>query len=154
MGPLVEGFQPAKRDELGYEDRKEWEKGTDGNVMDPWQFTNTILLKTPGKNGDLFTFNASSKGAIGAIGKMCTAYGKDMRERPNEYPIIKLGFGSYMHSNKAFGKIKFPEFEIVGWASKKEFDDVMKADEPAARAAARDKPAKASGGVKRLTSRA
>lgn len=30
-------------------------------------------------------------------------------------PIISLGVGSYQHSNRNFGEIRFPKFEIVGW---------------------------------------
>ncbi len=41
-----------------------------------------------------------------------------MRQHPDEWPIVELGVGSYAHSNKAYGRIKFPTFEIVGWAPK------------------------------------
>ena len=43
------------------------------------------------------------------------------RQKPNEYPIIEIGVGSYKHPNPEFGRIKFPTFEIVGWAPKAAF---------------------------------
>jgi hypothetical protein len=80
-----------------------------------------------------------------------------MRERPNDYPVIELGVGSYQHRDKSLGRIKFPIFKPVGWTAKApllkllegaaapepEESDVIKAEreEQAAKAARR-------GGVK------
>jgi hypothetical protein len=42
-----------------------------------------------------------------------------MRAKPNDYPIIALNVDSYIHTS--FGKIKVPQFDVVGWAPKAEF---------------------------------
>lgn len=128
MGPIAEGFQPAKRAELGHDDESLWEQDPNGNARDPWQFGNLVIMKTLGKKGELFTFTTASKGGIGAIGRLCTEYGKEMRERPDEYPVVTLGVDSYMHTT--YGKIKFPKLVIVDWADKSNFADLA-ADEPA-----------------------
>lgn len=142
MGPVSEGFQPAPRSELGHDDKNRWEQDDKGTPRDPWQFSNLALMRSEGKKGELYTFTSASKGGIGAVGRLCTAYGNEMRERSDEFPIITLGIDSYVHSNKAFGRIKFPVFNIVGWANKSVFDDVEPAE---------DKPVK--GKQKQLSSR-
>ena len=131
MGPICEGFQPAKRSDLGFEEKSSWEVDQNGVARDPWQFANLALMKEPGKKGELYTFTTSSKGGLGAIGRLCTEYGNEMREHDGEYPVIELGVGSYKHSN--YGKIQFPEFKITGWADVVEFSNATDEPQPAAR---------------------
>ncbi|MCA1452168.1 hypothetical protein I6F35_02925 [Bradyrhizobium sp. BRP22] len=141
MGRLADGYQPLKRKDLGDQDETQWERDDDGQPRDPWQFSNYLIMKTPGEDDPddaLFTFTTASKGGIGAIGELCKAYGKVMRQRPDEFPIVKLDVGSYAHSNKQFGRIKFPIFEIVGWSAKAEFAEAL--GQAAAAAAAEEKP--------------
>ena len=141
MGRLTDEYQPPKRKELGDHDETQWELDDKNEPRDPWQFSNYLIMKTPGEDDPeeaLFTFTASSKGGIGAIGELCKAYGKAMRLRPDQFPVVKLSVGSYAHSNKQFGRIKFPIFEIVGWMPKAEFNEVL--GQAAAAVAAEDKP--------------
>ena len=112
MGRLVGGFKPAKRSELGHDDRSQWETDDEGQARDPWQFSNQLELADPDK-GELYTFCTSSKGGLTAIGELCKQYGAAMRQRPDDWPVIELGVGSYAHANKAYGKIKYPVFGIV-----------------------------------------
>lgn len=127
MGRVAEGYQPPKRHELGDDDKSRWETDEQGHERDPWQFSNYLILKSV--DGDeLFTFTTSSRGGLNAIGELCKSYGKLMRQKPDEYPVIELGVGSYQHSNKAYGRIKFPTFKIVGWADKQAFTDALEAD--------------------------
>jgi len=130
MGRVSEGYQPPKRGSLGDEDKSRWETDEQGRERDPWQFSNYLILKTPGENDvdNLFTFTTSSRGGLNAIGELCKTYGKAMRQRPDEFPIIALKVGSYQHSNKAYGRIKFPIFEVVGWAAKAEFAEALDND--------------------------
>jgi len=41
-----------------------------------------------------------------------------MRERPDDYPIIELGVGSYVARDKSRGRIKFPILKPIGWSAK------------------------------------
>jgi hypothetical protein len=94
-----------------------WETDNDGNPRDPWQFTNHLVLANP-DDGQIYTFVTSSKGGLNALGVLCKQYGQAMRQRPNEWPIVELGMGSYAHRDKSRGRIKHPTFKIVGWAPK------------------------------------
>lgn len=128
MGRVAEGYQPPKRHELGDNDKDQWETDDRGQPRDPWQFSNYLILKAE-KGDELFTFAASSRGSINAVGELCKVYGKAMRQRPDEFPIIKLDGGSYNHPNKAYGRIKFPILEVVGWAPKAEFAEALAAED-------------------------
>jgi len=123
MGPVAEGYQAPRRNELGDQDQNEWEVDDQGRPRDPWQFSNYIVLKEPGQDAseeNLYTFATSSKGGLGAIGTLCRAYGKDMRTRPDEYPIIRLGTDSYNH--RVYGRTKVPLITVVGWEPKAQFE--------------------------------
>lgn len=121
MGRLADGFQPKRRSELGDNDDTTWEVDAQGKPRDPWQFTNYLLMKRPGKKAvddELFTFTTSSRGGLGALGALCKTYGQEMRTKPDELPIVELDVNSYNHPNKDFGRIKVPVFNVVGWESK------------------------------------
>jgi hypothetical protein len=116
LGKVSDGFMPSRRAELGDDDKDRWEL-RDGVPRDPWQLTNVLILK--GVETDrLFTFTTSSKGGIGALAKLAGAFGKHMRQRPDEFPVVALGASSYKHPDKSRGKIDFPVFEVLGWVDK------------------------------------
>lgn len=124
MGRVAEGYQAPRRNELGDDDKSRWEVDDQGRERDPWQFSNYLILKAE-EGDELFTFATSSRGGLNAIGELCKTYGKAMRQRPEEYPVVSLKVGSYQHSNKAYGRIKFPIFEVVGWAAKADFAQAL-----------------------------
>lgn len=123
MGPVAEGYQPPRRNELGDTDQNEWEVDDQGRPRDPWQFSNYIVMKDPGQDPtaeNLYTFATSSKGGLGAIGALCREYGKEMRRRPDEYPIVRLGGDSYRHAQ--YGRTHVPTLTIIGWEPKGQFN--------------------------------
>lgn len=121
MGATAKGYQAPKRNTLGDEDDSKWEIDEKTRIpKDPWSFSNYLVLKEPGENGELFTFTTSSRGGLSAIGDLCKDYGKAMRAKPNDYPVIQLRSDSYVHTQ--YGRIKTPVLTIVGWAPKSEFD--------------------------------
>lgn len=123
MGPVMEGYRPRKRTELGDTDEEQWEEDTQGQKRDPWQFSNYILMRPVGRpdadETEMYTFATSSRGGLNAIGELCKVYGKNMREKPDDFPVVALQVNSYVHPNKEFGRIKVPVLEVVGWESKK-----------------------------------
>lgn len=124
MGLLSEGHVPQKRRELGDTDETGWEEDESGKKRDPWQATNQVLLKEPGKKRSddvLYTFATSSYGGISNLGKLCKAYGGAMRQHPDENPIVEIGNEKYKHPNAQYGTIKNPTFAIVGWEKKSLF---------------------------------
>lgn len=125
MGLLVEGYKPPKRDTLGDTDENEWPTDAQGKPRDPWQFTNYLLMKAPGADGsdndNVYTLTTSSKGGLGAIGKLATEYGKHMRMQPDQFPVIELDVDWYDHPVKEYGRIKIPLLDVVGWEPKEKF---------------------------------
>jgi hypothetical protein len=117
MGRVVDGFQPPRRDTLGFDEQSKWEVDNQGRPRDPWQRTNMLLLVSP-KNGDVYTFSASSVGGINAIGALTGIYGKTLRQRPDDFPIVALGSDSYMHKDKTYGRIYVPALPVKGWVAK------------------------------------
>ena len=125
MGLLTEGHTPPSRKSLGDTDETTWELDAQGKPRDPWQFSNYLLLKQPGKKfvpDQAWTFATSSRGGIGAVGELCKKYGKEMRSHPDQNPVVEVGVDSYNHPNKEFGRIKVPVLTLVGWESKKLFE--------------------------------
>lgn len=132
MGRVMDAFVPPVRASLGDDDKELWERDEKTNQpRDPWQLTNTLILKSE-KGDDLYTFSTSSKGGIGAIAKIAGEFGKHMRARPNELPVVALEVDSYAHSDKKLGRIKVPVFKLVGWTDKAAFEEALAADEAAA----------------------
>ena len=116
MGPVGEGFIPPKREDLGYLDQSQWEKFDDGRLKDPWSFCNSIVLYDQREAGDgYYTFTTSSQGGIKALGLLSYEYGNRLRQKPDEFPVVALGVGSYQHPNRAYGEIRYPVFEVVDW---------------------------------------
>ena len=116
MVPVASGHYPPLRHDLGYHDRANWEADNNGKPRDPWQYSAYLpLLSTA---GDLWTFSTSSDGGHGAIAKLSRAYAHHRRKKPDELPRISLKGDSYQHSDRQYGRIKVPLFELVGWEVK------------------------------------
>jgi hypothetical protein len=119
MGLVAERFQPPKRKDLGDLDETQWElDDQSGKPRDPWQFSNNIVLVNPEDLDEIFTFTTASRGGIQALGEMSSDFGREMRTKPDQYPVITLGVDSYNHPNKQYGRIKIPLFAIVSWVPK------------------------------------
>lgn len=136
MGLVNEGFQPKRRKELGDLDEDEWEVDeASGKPRDPWQFTNLVIMRQLGTTGEdegLYTFATASRGGINAVGTLCKAFGKKIREDADALPIVALNVDSYKHSNPQYGRIKVPMLDLVGWGT---IDDVNDATETTAESA-------------------
>jgi len=131
MGKVADGHKPARRSEMGDNDESLWEIDN-GKPKDPWQLTNYLVLKE--ESGDqLYTYATSSKSGISAVGELCKLYGKQMRQRPDEYPIVELQASNYVHDK--YGKIFTPVLSVFGWAGKSSFADIAAEEETAAPAA-------------------
>jgi len=124
MGAIADGFQPPRRAELGDFDEDQWEIDDNGARRDPWQFSNYLVLVAV-DDDELFTFTTASRGGLNAMGELSKAFGKAMRQQPDKYPVIELDVGSYQHSNRAYGRIKYPIFRVVDWIEKKRFLELL-----------------------------
>jgi hypothetical protein len=117
MGSVADAYQPERRGDLGDMDKATWETDDDGKPRDPWQFSNYLILRRV-DHDEIFTFVTSSKGGLSAIGELCKGYGKTMRQKPDQSPVIELGVDSYQHRDRSLGRIKFPTFVVVDWVAK------------------------------------
>lgn len=152
---LVDQVPQAPRNTLGDLDENLWERDNVGKARDPWQLTN--VLEVVDEDGECFIYSTSSKGGIGAIGRLCKEYGKLYRQKPGMVPIIELGSDFYMHSE--YGKTYYPVFTIVAWADEKTLEVEAESEAeaeipfdppPPAAAAARPAAATKSGGRPRF----
>ena len=112
MVRIAEGKPIPQREGLGDDDRNAWEMDPNGTPLDPWQVCNTLPMKDP-ETGQEFIFTTGSRGGVGAIGKLSTAFGRHRRKQGDKLPIIEIGSASYRH--KTYGDVSYPTFQIVGW---------------------------------------
>jgi hypothetical protein len=94
----------------------------------------TWTLRDP-ESDETYTFATSSRGGLDAIGELCKAYGKAIRQKPNQYPLIELDGNSYMHRDCSVGRVKFPILKVVGWINKSDPQDAPGAGRTRAAAA-------------------
>lgn len=120
MGLLSKGYKAPDRSSLGHDDQRDWEPNPDGTPKDPWQKSNLVLMKGV-EDGELYTFATQSGTGIWAIKELCEKYGEVLFTRPDEYPIVSIHTKPWKHVK--FGRMHKPEFKIVGWASKAEFEN-------------------------------
>src|SRR5215213_1617758 len=114
MGYVADGYRPQRRSELGDNDPSAWAVDEQGQPRDPWQTTMHLPL-TRRATGRRSSFTTSSKGGISAVGALAAAYGRRIRDNPNDLPIVSLAVGSYRHLNRAYGKIFVPQFDVIEW---------------------------------------
>ena len=115
MGPLIEGFVPPQRVELGHNDKKTWEIDSSGKQRDPWQESLYLPMVTvDGKT--VYTFTTTSDGGRRrGVAPLCREYGHRIRQHPDELPVVGLEQDSYLHSDRSIGRVKFPLFPTKYW---------------------------------------
>ena len=117
MVRVVDGKPIPEREDLGDNDRNEWELDPNGIAIDPWQACNTLPMKGL-ETGEEYVFTTGSRGGIGAVGKLAMAYGRQRYKHNGQLPVIEIGSDSYRH--KTYGDVPYPTFKIVGWQSEKD----------------------------------
>jgi hypothetical protein len=61
----------------------------------------------------IYTFVTSTRGGIDAVAKLCEKHADKSHANPRLYPIVALGVDSYLHSNRSYGRVKTPTFEVI-----------------------------------------
>src|SRR5262249_24826671 len=117
MGLLVDGFAPPNRDALGHNDKATWELDAKGEPRDPWQLGFYLPMVTE-NCATVFTFSSTSDGGRRrALAPLCREHGHRIRQHPNEIPIARLEQGSYQHSDRSIGRVKYPLFPVARWVN-------------------------------------
>lgn len=113
MGLLLDGFVTPARATLGHLDQSLWDVDSNGKPRDPWQ--ENVYLPVITVDADvIYTFTTSSDGGRRrAIAPLCREYGSRVRQHPDEIPVIPLGQDSYLHPDRAIGRVKFPLFTPI-----------------------------------------
>ena len=125
MGRLADDFIKPKRLELGDLDKALWETDDDDKPRDPWQDSAYTIMYDP-KADQIYTFATSSKGGHKANGVIAKAYYTHARMTPDMFPVIRLNWTEYDHSNPRYGKIRNPVFDVVGWTSRDKIDEALR----------------------------
>lgn len=124
MVNLLSGEIPKPRSALGFDDRSQWELDMNNQPRDPVQATMSldfypVDLGRPTTRADRLHFSTTSVGGMNAIKKLIGEYVQHARMNGGDKcklsPVVELRVSSYQHSNKAYGRIKNPEFKIVEW---------------------------------------
>lgn len=115
---------PPRREMLGDSDPSTWEVDDHGERKDPWQLT-SYLPMVADESGEAYTFTASSKGALGALGKLSRTYAAHRRRQPAELPIVGLSSSGYQHPRREYGFIQTPVLTVLGWADISCFNEAM-----------------------------
>lgn len=78
----------------------------------------TLAGVSGAERGKTFQFWSSSHGGVSAHTSVVDAIEAQMAFTDTEInPIVKLSTGSYPHKNKAYGRVKYPIIEIIGWTA-------------------------------------
>lgn len=107
--------QPGKRlpdrEDLGYTDPTEWEKGPDDEPKDPWQNTRLVYLVDP-QTAEAFTFSTASWGGRGAVIDLADSIARMRSVHPGACPVVELRAAKMPTK---FGMKSKPILKIVGW---------------------------------------
>src|SRR5262245_54706263 len=125
MMPVALGQAPPRRDDLGHHDQTQWERDSKGEPRDPWAYTAYLPLLAEAGSG-LHTFTTSSRGGHGALGELSRAYARHRRKEPGLLPRIALNVDSYQHSKREYGRVKVPNFTVIGWQPSALFNDALR----------------------------
>ena len=122
MGYVADGFQPPRRRDLDDFESDKWEQDRDGDLRDPWQFTNSLVLIDPVSKANIYTFTTTSRGGFGAIAELCKAHAK---APAGSYERISLEVGQYQHNDRSIGKVKFPIFKALEHVQAAPYDEAL-----------------------------
>jgi hypothetical protein len=114
MVAIASGESRPWRSELGHNDKDLWDI-QNGEPVDPWRETESIEFADP-QTKKLFLFSTSSVGGMTALRELSGAYGDELAEHGNHWPIVSLEVNAW--ESDRFGPQKSPAFPIVGWIEK------------------------------------
>ncbi len=123
MVSVGSGLLPPRREDLGDNDPSTWETDDRGDRRDPWQ-PMSYLPMASNNDGEVFTFAASSKGGMEAVGKLSRIYAAQRRRAPGQLPVVTLSNSGYQHSRRELGYIKTPLFVVTGWVPASKFNEM------------------------------
>lgn len=120
--PLI-GERLPSRDEMGDDDKEQWEEmRKDGKVIkddagnarlrDPWETVAILLARDA--DGTLFRFECSNTSSKMAVAALVTEYADQGKRHPDELPVVVFG-DQKLKRKGSTDKYFAPLFEIVNW---------------------------------------
>jgi hypothetical protein len=122
---IASGTSIPRREDLGYLDQSQWPRDSEDDPRDPWQ--PVMYLPMMSTEGELATFTTGSKSGIKTVDRLLRRYATHTARHPDDYPLIRLKVSFFMHSDRAIGKVFFPDFEPAGYVDKGEFCEALEA---------------------------
>ena len=122
---IASGAPMPRREDLGHHDKSQWEKDLKDEPRDPWG--ECMYLPLMAEDGELATFTTSSKSGIKSLNRLLRRYAIHAARHPDDYPVVKLKADFFMHSDRAIGKVFFPDFEPAGYVNRAEFLEALEA---------------------------
>lgn len=101
------------REDLGDDDRTEWELGVGGLPSDPWRDTRYVYLIDP-RSGKTYTFVTDTVGGRQAVGELKDAIMTVRQAQPGALPVVQLATSTM---KTRYGVRPRPDFNIVDWRS-------------------------------------
>jgi hypothetical protein len=100
------------REDLGNDDKTEWELDQGGTPRDPWKDTRYVYLLNP-QNAKTYTFITDTVGGRQAVGELKDAIMTYRQARPGAVPVVQLATGAM--PTRHGGEIPRPDFVIIDW---------------------------------------
>jgi hypothetical protein len=122
---LASGAPLPRREDLGDIDKTQWPRDNHDKPRDPWQ--PVMYLPMMDADGELATFTTNAVSGIKSLNRLLRRYATHAARHPNDYPLVKLRVAFFMHSDKAIGKVFYPDFEPAGYVDKAEFCEALEA---------------------------
>jgi hypothetical protein len=120
---VATGAPLYRRDELGYNDKSQWETDLKGAPRDPWQAT--MYVPVMSHDGEVSTYTSSSGSGVKSLHRLLRRYATHAARHPGVYPLVRLKKAFWVHSDKAIGKVFYADFEPAGWVERKEFTEAL-----------------------------
>jgi hypothetical protein len=125
LGRIASGEPLPRREDLDRNDQNEWPLDGQNKPRDPWQ--PVMYLPMMGEDGELTTFTTGSTSGMKSLNRLLRRYATHAARHPDDYPLIRLRVDFFMHSDRAIGKVFYPDFEPAGYVDKAEFCEALEA---------------------------
>ena len=109
--------------ELGHNDKSQWETDLKDQPRDPWQATMYVPMMS--HDGEVCTYTTNSGSGIRSVHRLLRRYATHAARHPDVYPLVKLKKSFWVHNDKAIGKVFYADFEPAGWLDRKEFVEAL-----------------------------
>jgi hypothetical protein len=110
MGKVADGYEVDMREDLGDDNKLDWDLDQGGRPRDPWVFQ-YLLPMLDKETGAPCVFSATSKGATDAVQMLADTFAQNVQRLGR--PYVRLDVGSYKHRN--FDKVIIPVLTVLDW---------------------------------------